>query len=89
MDIELSVSHARDHFSERVNRAAYGQEITYITRGRNHERAAAIVPAALVAHYEELVEAEEARVAAERLADIEAGVTQPVSSEEADRYLDI
>ena len=49
---ELSVSQARDHFSDAVNRAAFGGEITYITRGRNQQRAAAIVPAKLVEQYE-------------------------------------
>lgn len=28
---ELSVADARDHFSQRVNRAAFGDEITYVT----------------------------------------------------------
>ena len=37
---ELSVSQARDHFSDAVNRAAFGGEITYVTRGRNSQRAA-------------------------------------------------
>lgn len=31
---ELSVSQARDKFSDAVNRAAFGGEITFITRGR-------------------------------------------------------
>lgn len=43
---------ARDHFSDAVNRAAFGGEITYVTRGRNQQRAAAIVPADLVERYE-------------------------------------
>ena len=42
--MELSVADARDHFSQCVNRAAFGDEITYVTRGRKHERVAAIVP---------------------------------------------
>ena len=37
---ELSVSQARDHFSDAVNRAAFGGEITYVTPGRNSQRAA-------------------------------------------------
>lgn len=77
-DRELSVTQARDHFSERVNRAHYGGEVTYITRGRRHQRAAAIVPADLVDHYEELLDERDARVAAERLADIEAGRSETV-----------
>src|SRR5690606_41258660 len=52
--VELTVSQARDHFSDAVNRAAFGGEITYVTRGRGRERAAAIVPA-------ERVEGDEAR----------------------------
>jgi antitoxin (DNA-binding transcriptional repressor) of toxin-antitoxin stability system len=71
--VEWSVSEARDRFSDAVNRAAFGGEITYVTRGRGHQRAAAIVPAELVARYEELVDREDARVARERLADIDAG----------------
>ncbi|GHD31318.1 type II toxin-antitoxin system Phd/YefM family antitoxin [Nocardiopsis kunsanensis] len=75
---ELSVTQARDHFSERVNRAHYGGEVTYVTRGRRHQRAAAIVPADLVDHYEELLDERDARVAAERLADIESGRSETV-----------
>lgn len=46
--LELSVSQARDRFSDAVNRAACEGEITDVTRGRGHWRAAAIVPADLV-----------------------------------------
>jgi antitoxin (DNA-binding transcriptional repressor) of toxin-antitoxin stability system len=42
-NVELSVSQARDRFSDAVNRAAFGGEITYVTRGRSQQRAAAIV----------------------------------------------
>lgn len=80
---ELSVTEARDHFSEHVNRAHYGGEVTYITRGRRHQRAAAIVPADLVDHYEELLDERDARVAAERLADIEAGRSRTVPFDQA------
>lgn len=80
---ELSVTQARDHFSERVNRAHYGGEVTYVTRGHRHQRAAAIVPADLVDHYEELLDERDARVAAERLADIEAGRSRAVPFDEA------
>lgn len=38
--VELSVAQARDHFSQRVNRAAFGNEVTYMTRRRKHERVA-------------------------------------------------
>jgi prevent-host-death family protein len=81
--VELSVTEARDHFSERVNRAVYGGEVTFVTRGRNHHRAAAIVPADLVDHYEELLDERDARIAAERLADIEAGRSKVVPLDEA------
>ena len=53
---ELSVSEARNHFSDAVNRATFGGEITYVTRGSAHRRAAAIVPIALVEHYAALVD---------------------------------
>ncbi|OLT26031.1 antitoxin of toxin-antitoxin stability system [Nocardiopsis sp. CNR-923] len=84
---ELSVTEARDHFSDRVNRAIYGGEITYVTRGRRHQRAAAIVPADLVDHYEELLDERDARIAAERLADIEAGRSQTIALEDLEREL--
>lgn len=81
-ETELSVSQARDRFSDAVNRAAFGGEITYITRGRGHQRAAAIVPAKLVERYEALLDLEDGRIAQERLADLEAGRTTPVSADE-------
>lgn len=86
---ELSVTEARDHFSERVNRAHYGGEVTYITRGRRHQRAAAIVPADLVEHYEQLLDERDARVAAERLDDIEAGRSSTVPFDKAMEELDL
>jgi antitoxin (DNA-binding transcriptional repressor) of toxin-antitoxin stability system len=87
-ETELSVSQARDRFSDAVNRAAFGGEITYVTRGRGHQRAAAIVPADLVARYEELIDREDGRIAAERLADIEAGRVTPLSAGEVARALE-
>jgi len=84
---EWSVSEARDRFSDAVNRAAFGGEITYVTRGRRHQRAAAIVPADLVARYEELVDHLDAQVAAERLADIDTGRVETVSADEVHRAL--
>lgn len=84
---ELSVSQARDQFSDAVNRAAFGGEITFITRGRGHQRAAAIVPAELVERYEEMLDQEDGRVAQERLRDIDAGRTSPVSAADASRAL--
>lgn len=86
-NIELSVSQARDHFSDAVNRAAFGGEITYVTRGRGQKRAAAIVPAELVERYEEMLDSEDGRVATERLTEIDAGRSRTVSSEEVKRIL--
>jgi antitoxin (DNA-binding transcriptional repressor) of toxin-antitoxin stability system len=85
---ELSVSQARDRFSDAVNRAAFGGEITYVTRGRGHHRAAAIVPAELVERYEEMIDREDGRVAAERLADLEAGRETALSADEVARALE-
>jgi prevent-host-death family protein len=87
-DTELSVSEARNHFSDAVNRAAFGGEITYVTRGRGQQRAAAIVPADLVERYEELVDREDGRIASERLADLDAGRATAVSAAEVARALD-
>jgi PHD/YefM family antitoxin component YafN of YafNO toxin-antitoxin module len=84
---ELSVSQARDHFSDAVNRAAFGGEITYVTRGRNRQRAAAIVPAELVEQYEAMIDLEDGRIALERLADLEAGRTASVPADEVVRAL--
>ncbi|MHB8340303.1 MAG: hypothetical protein ACYDB7_03915 [Mycobacteriales bacterium] len=84
---ELSVSQARDKFSDAVNRAAFGGEITYITRGRGQRRAAAIVPAGLVEHYEAMVDAEDGRIATERLADVDAGRTAVLPADEVARAL--
>jgi hypothetical protein len=63
-------------------------EITYVTRGRRHQRAAAIVPAELVERYEEMIDREDGRIAAERLADIEAGHATTVSGAEVTRALE-
>ncbi|WP_343599167.1 hypothetical protein [Mycobacterium sp.] len=84
---ELSVSQARDHFSEAVNRASYAGEVTYITRGRGRHRAAAIVPAALIEEYEALLDQQDGRVARQRLADLEAGRTSSVPADDAVRML--
>jgi antitoxin (DNA-binding transcriptional repressor) of toxin-antitoxin stability system len=84
---ELSVSQARDHFSDAVNRAAFGGEITYVTRGRGHQRAAAIVPAELVEHYEAMIDREDGRIARDRLADIDAGRTTAIPADEVIRAL--
>ncbi len=75
---ELTVTEARDNFSQLVNRAAFGGEVTFIHRGRNHETVAAIVPADLVEQYEALLDQEDGRIAMERLADLEAGRTKAI-----------
>lgn len=85
--VELSVSEARDHFSDAVNRATFGGEITYITRGRGHQRAAAIVPAEFVELFEAMVDREDGRIAAERLSDLASGRTRSVSADEVARSL--
>ncbi len=86
-ETQLSVSQARDHFSDAVNRAAFGGEITYITRGRGQQRAAAIVPAELVERYEAIIDREDARIALERLADIDAGRTAAIPASEVAQAL--
>ena len=58
---ELSVSQARDHFCDAVNRPVFGGEITDVTRGRNQQRAAAIVPAEFVQQYKAMIDKPEAR----------------------------
>ena len=84
---ELSVTEARDNFSDAVNRAAFGGEITFVTRGRGHQRAAAIVPAELVERYEAMVDLEDARIATERLADLDAGRSTAIPAAEVARAL--
>lgn len=84
---ELSVSQARDHFSDAVNRAAFGGEITYVTRGRNQQRAAAIVPAEFVEQYEAMIDLEDGRIAQERLADLGAGRTTAIPADEVAQAL--
>lgn len=83
------MSQARDHFSEIVNLASYTGEITYVTRGRRHHRAAAVVPATLVEEYEAMLDREDGREAQQRLADLEAGREVAVPAEEAARILDL
>src|ERR1035441_8751618 len=84
-ETELSVSQARDRFSDAVNRAAFGGEITYVTRGRGHHRAAAIVPAELVERYEEMIDREDGRIASARLAYLIAGRQTALSADEVAR----
>ncbi|MDT0331898.1 antitoxin of toxin-antitoxin stability system [Nocardiopsis lambiniae] len=85
--VELSVAEARDRFSQRVNRAAFGDEITYVTRGRNHERVAAIVPIYLVEAYEELLDQRDGGIAHQRLEEIRSGDAEVVSAEDVARGL--
>lgn len=80
--VELSVTEARNGFSDAVNRAAFGGEVTFVTRGRGHQRAAAIVPAALVERYEALLDAEDGRLAQARLDDLDAGRSTVVRSDD-------
>lgn len=84
----LTVSEARNGFSDVVNRAVFGGEVTFVTRGRGRRCAAAIVPAELVEQYEALLDAEDGRIAQKRLADLDAGRTRAVASDEVARALD-
>lgn len=86
-NVELSVSQARDRFSDAVNRAAFGGEITYVTRRRSQQRAAAIVPAEPIERYEAMIDTQDGEFAAERLVDVEAGRTNVVSADEVIRTL--
>jgi prevent-host-death family protein len=84
---ELPVSEARDHFSDVVNRANYGGEITWVTRGRNRLRAAAIVPAWVVEAYEELLDREDGRIASERLSELHSGSADTLPADEVAKQL--
>ncbi len=83
----LTVSEARNNFSELVNRAAFGKEVTLVHRGRNQRAVVAIVPAELIEAYEALIDQEDGRIAMERLADIEAGRTTARPWDEVKRRL--
>ena len=82
---EWSVSQARDKFSDAVNRAAFGGEVTYVTRGRSHVRAAAIVPAGWVEAYEEMVDREDGAIATERLRKLRSGQGESIPAERIER----
>lgn len=84
---ELSVSEARNQFSDVVNRATFGGEITYVTRGRSQKRAAAVVPVELVERLEALIDLEDGRIAQQRLDDLDSGRTAPVPADEVARIL--
>ena len=81
----LTVSEARNNFSELVNRAAFGKEVTLIHRGRSQKAVVAIVPAELIEAYEALLDQADGRIAMERLADLEAGRDLLVSAEEIEQ----
>lgn len=57
-------------------------------RGRGNQRAAVIVPADLVERYEKIVDREDGRIAAERLADLDAGRVPSVPAHEVTRALE-
>lgn len=82
------MTEARNGFSDAVNRAAFGGEVTYVTRGRGHQRAAAIVPAALVERYEAMLDAEDRRVAQQHLDDLDAGRVTVVSGDDVLRDIE-
>ena len=83
----LSVTEARNNFSQFVNRAAFGGEVTFIRRGRSHQPVAAIVPADLLEQCEVLLDKVDGRIAMERLADLEAGRTKAIQAAEVRREL--
>lgn len=72
-----------------VTRAAFGGEITYVTRGRGQQRAAAIVPAELVERYKAMIDQEDGRIARKRLADLDAGRAVAVPADEVARVLGV
>ncbi len=85
----LSVTEARNNFSQLVNRAAFVGEVTFIHRGRNHEPVATIVPADLVEQYEALLDQEDGQIAMERLAEIKDGRETIEPWDEVKRELDL
>jgi antitoxin (DNA-binding transcriptional repressor) of toxin-antitoxin stability system len=83
----MSVSQARDSFSEIVNRAAFAGRTTTITRGRNAKPVAALVPIALLQDYEALLDREDGTIVTARLAQISDGVGELIASAEVRRGL--
>lgn len=81
------MSQARDRFSDAVNRAAFGGEVTYVTRGRGHARAAAIVPAYLVEAYEVMLDQHDGAIATRRLAGLDVATLIPADEVEAELAL--
>lgn len=78
----MTVSEARNAFSDVVNRAAFGGDITYITRGRSRRGAAAVVPAELAELIENLLDANDASEALARLEELRSGKSVTVSLSE-------
>ena len=83
----LTVSEARNNFSELVNRAAFGKEVTLVHRGRSQKAVVAIVPAELIEAYEALLDQEDGRIAMERLAEIADGRETTEPWDEVKQYL--
>jgi antitoxin Phd len=81
MEQRLPLTEARARLSELVNRARFAGETTYITSSGTE--AAAVVPAWLARRYAELEDLDDAAVADQRLADLDAGQTQVVSAADA------
>jgi prevent-host-death family protein len=81
----LTVSEARNNFSQLVNRAAFAKEVTLIHRGRNQKAVVAIVPAELLEEYKAFLDQEDGRIAMERLADLEAGRDVLIPADEVER----
>ncbi|MDQ3359246.1 MAG: antitoxin of toxin-antitoxin stability system [Actinomycetota bacterium] len=64
-------------------------EVTYVTRGRGHVRAAAIVPADWVEAYETMLDREDGSIAAEQLRKVRAGETAPIPAERIEEELEL
>ena len=85
--VDLHVSEARDQFSDLVNRAAFGGQLTRVVRGRSASPAAAIVPASWLEDYEALLDSIDGPVAEQRLAEIRNGDATTVTTAEARHLL--
>ena len=69
----LTVSEARNNFSQLINRVGFGKEVILIHRGRNQKAVVAIVPVELLEEYEAFLDQEDGRIAMEWLAEIADG----------------
>lgn len=76
------MAEGRDAFSRMVNEAAFAGEITYITRGRNHVRAAAVVPAEYAEFLEALIDQLDGQTAMARLEELRTGRAKTLSMSE-------